>query len=59
MPIFEFHCKACSKTFEKLLKTAVERFTCPICGQLARRAVSAPAVAGDAACPAPSGSGFR
>jgi len=59
MPIFEYHCQPCNKTFEKLLKTPLDKFVCPVCGQQAKRVVSTPSAFGDAACSAPSGSGFQ
>jgi len=59
MPIFEYHCQGCRKTFERLMKVAIQEVPCPQCGALAQRAVSAPAAVGEAACAAPSGSGFR
>lgn len=59
MPIFEYHCLACDKTFEKLLKAPADDMPCPVCGQAAGRTVSVPAAHGDAACAAPATSGFR
>jgi putative FmdB family regulatory protein len=60
MPIFEFHCQSCDKTFEKLLKSAVKQAPCPSCGRQAQRVVSTPSVGGHQGkgCSAPAGSGF-
>lgn len=61
MPLFEFHCAGCDRTFEKLLREAKTDHPCPDCGQPAPRAVSvtAPTTGGTApSCAAPAGSGF-
>lgn len=61
MPLFEFHCPKCDRTFEKLLRKAQTDHPCPACGQPAPRAVSVTArSAGGAApsCAAPAMSGF-
>ncbi len=55
MPVFEYHCEACDKTFEKLLKKHEETVACPDCGQESSKAVS---VFAASSCAAPSGSGF-
>ncbi|MCK4507204.1 MAG: zinc ribbon domain-containing protein [Desulfuromonadales bacterium] len=55
MPLFEYHCESCDKTFEKLSKQQEETTPCPDCGQEAFRAVS---VFASNSCEAPSGSGF-
>jgi putative FmdB family regulatory protein len=56
MPLFEYHCEKCGKTFEKLLKQQAAAATCPVCGQPANKAVSV--FAATTGCAAPSGSGF-
>jgi len=56
MPLFEYHCEACKKTFEKMSKQLVETVPCPDCGQLAPKIVSS--IAASPSCAAPSGSGF-
>jgi putative FmdB family regulatory protein len=33
MPIFEFHCDNCDKTFEKLVFGGDPDVECPVCGQ--------------------------
>ncbi len=33
MPIFEFHCDKCDKTFEKLVFGGDAEVECPFCGQ--------------------------
>jgi putative FmdB family regulatory protein len=33
MPIFEFHCRACDKDFEKLVFGGDPEVECPFCGQ--------------------------
>ncbi len=32
MPLFEYVCKSCNKSFELLVKNADEKVTCPECG---------------------------
>lgn len=59
MPIFEFECRACGHTFEKLLKESSCEWPCPSCGQVAKRVISLPAARSDSGCAAPAGSGFR
>ena len=56
MPLFEYHCKKCAKTFEKLLKKQQAAADCPQCGLPAQITVSVFASTGG--CDAPSGSGF-
>jgi len=66
MPIYEFHCPACNRTFEKLSKMADTDQPCPDCGKPAKKAISLPAKgqlgtpAGPPACAATCGktSGF-
>ncbi|RME39197.1 MAG: zinc ribbon domain-containing protein, partial [Deltaproteobacteria bacterium] len=43
MPLFEFHCPRCDRTFEKLLRAAQNEHPCPDCKEPAPRAVSVPA----------------
>jgi len=63
MPIFEYRCRECGTTFEKIQRLASEEEACPRCGGAALRTVSAP-VAGSsgpsasAAPPSCGGSGF-
>jgi putative FmdB family regulatory protein len=33
MPIFEFHCQKCDKSFERLVFKSDEVVECPVCGQ--------------------------
>lgn len=40
MPIFEYECSACGRVFEELTLRQVE-LTCPDCGSVPRRIVSA------------------
>lgn len=40
MPIFEYSCKKCGATFEKILNKAEKEITCPRCGGTATRTVS-------------------
>ena len=60
MPIFEFYCQDCDKTFEKLLKAPAKQASCPSCGRQAQRVVSTPFVGShqDKGSAAPAGSGF-
>ncbi len=37
MPILEYVCEHCGKTFEELVKTHDEEVICPVCGKAARR----------------------
>ncbi len=57
MPLFEYHCEPCNKTFEKLLKKQEPEAPCPACSQPAQKAVSLFA-SSSTSCAAPSGSGF-
>ncbi|ORJ63312.1 zinc ribbon domain-containing protein [Geothermobacter hydrogeniphilus] len=43
MPIYEFHCAACDRTFEKLSHSDVTEHPCPDCGATAAKAISIPA----------------
>lgn len=56
MPIFEYHCKKCSQTFEKLSKKLEDQATCPNCGEAVEKVVSA--FSSSTSCAAPAGSGF-
>jgi len=62
MPIFEYRCRACGKTFEKIQRQPAEEIPCPSCGQPATRSVSVFAATGSdnagGGCAAPGGSGF-
>ncbi len=55
MPLFEYHCEACNKTFEKMTKVQEDNMPCPDCGKASPKAVS---VFAASSCSAPSGSGF-
>ena len=57
MPLFEYHCESCDKTFEKLMKKLETEAPCPNCGKPSQKAVSLFASA-STSCAAPSGSGF-
>lgn len=56
MPLFEYHCESCNKTFEQLTQSQEATTPCPDCGQEAPKVVSA--LAAKASCSVPSGSGF-
>lgn len=56
MPLYEYHCESCDKSFEKIFKEQEETATCPGCGQDAFKIVSV--FAAGTACTAPSGSGY-
>jgi putative FmdB family regulatory protein len=43
MPIYEYHCSACQKTFEKLSRMTETEQPCPTCGQISTKAISLPA----------------
>jgi len=61
MPIFEYHCKHCGQTVEKIKRTPLTEIPCPACGKPATRTVSLTSVASSpigGTCSAPSGSGF-
>lgn len=56
MPIYEYHCANCNKTFEKLSKMSDSEQPCPDCGQPAAKAISVPSpgqVVGGATAPPP------
>lgn len=48
MPLFDFHCKACDKTFELLVK-ASSTPVCPECGGAIDKQLSRPAEPGKSA----------
>jgi putative FmdB family regulatory protein len=43
MPLYDFHCDACDKTFELLLKMTAPTPTCPQCGGVMEKLLSKPA----------------
>ena len=57
MPLYEFHCPGCDRTFEKLVNQQPDEIRCPNCGKTAERKVSVFAATG-LGCNAPSSSGF-
>lgn len=60
MPIFEYRCRECGETIEKIQRLPAEEIACPNCGQPARRVVSvcSSPSGGGGGCSAPAGSGF-
>jgi len=53
MPIYEFNCPACGKSFEKLCRSSQQQSSCPACGKQAQRILSVPAAvpgASESAC---------
>ncbi len=56
MPLYEYHCESCDKTFEKICKQQKDTAACPDCGQEAFKTVSV--FASGSSCAAPNGSGF-
>jgi putative FmdB family regulatory protein len=40
MPIYEFHCKKCDKTFERLVPMGRSQEKCSKCGVLAEKMIS-------------------
>ena len=61
MPLYEYHCRSCQNTFEKLQKQPSENLACPNCGHTAKRSVSVFAGASqhsESGCARPGGSGF-
>lgn len=61
MPIFEYRCRSCGETIEKIQRQPQEEITCSNCGKKAKRVVSlfsAGAGALSGGCSAPGGSGF-
>ena len=57
MPVYEYHCPGCDRTFEKIINRPQAGMRCPHCGEPAERKVSAFAATG-LDCNSPSGSGF-
>lgn len=60
MPIYEYACQACGKTFEKIQRGGTGQVPCPACGKPAERIVSRPAAtaSGGGSIPTPGcGSG--
>jgi len=57
MPVYEYHCSGCDKTFEKIVNQQQEVMPCPVCGEQAKRKVSAFAATG-LSCAAPGNPGF-
>jgi putative FmdB family regulatory protein len=52
MPIFEYRCRDCQYVFEKIQRTPFDQETCPKCGGVAPRAVSAPSAGVSSSGPA-------
>ncbi len=48
MPLFDFHCSSCDKTFELLIK-ASSTPACPECGGTVEKLVSCPVAPGQSA----------
>jgi len=57
VPIYEYHCRLCNRTFEKIQRLSQPATPCPQCGLPAEKKVSRPVVAAGS-CQAPPGSGF-
>lgn len=55
MPIFEYLCQSCGSTFERILRNSSGQESCPRCGGIALRRVSATAPAAPATGCAPRG----
>jgi putative FmdB family regulatory protein len=47
MPIYEYHCEPCNRTFETLVRASTDQPECPTCGDSEHltRQLSAPAAA--------------
>lgn len=60
MPIFEYRCRECGETVEKIQRQPAEQIPCPRCGKPAKKEVSlfAAAAGGGGGCAAPGSSGF-
>ena len=59
MPIFEYKCKHCGQTIEKIKRIPTDEITCPACNNVATRTVSlTSSSSSNAACNAPTGGGF-
>ncbi len=49
MPIYEFHCQACARDFEELVRRRDEKVACPACGSSrVKKLLSGFAVTGEA-----------
>lgn len=40
MPLYEFKCPGCREKFEQLCQSGSDSFTCPTCGEEAKRVYS-------------------
>ncbi len=60
MPLFEYYCRDCETTFEKLQRQPAAENACPHCGKPAKRAVSlfSGTLDSQGGCSRPAGSGF-
>ncbi|PLX85411.1 MAG: zinc ribbon domain-containing protein [Desulfuromonas sp.] len=61
MPIYEYTCPNCGKSFEKIKTSPTDQMPCPDCGGAAQRSVSVFSSAGQPAgggCGPMPGSGF-
>lgn len=61
MPLYEYHCRTCEETFEKLQRQPEQEVPCPHCGKPAKRTVSlfsGATESGGGGCASPAGSGF-
>lgn len=60
MPIFEYVCRHCGQTMEKIQRRPQAEITCASCGEKAVRAVSLTATASSESggCGSPAGGGF-
>lgn len=43
MPLYDFHCTACDKTVEVLVKMTAPSPSCPLCGGVMEKLLSKPA----------------
>jgi putative FmdB family regulatory protein len=44
MPLYEYECLSCHEVTESLRKEEVKHITCPKCGDVARRQISASSI---------------
>ncbi len=61
MPIFEYQCRDCGETIEKIQSKPQDDVPCPACGKKAKRSVSlfsGSVASSGGGCGAPGGSGF-
>ena len=60
MPLFEYHCRNCQETFEKLQRQPERESACPHCGKTAKRVISLfnGSAGSDVGCAGSTGSGF-